>query len=146
MHLCTCIHVLLQACSGPLLTLGVFSPPHSAENVRDIFSQTTVHHHIPFNWDGEFVHLHFGHDLKKRLNYLEFTQFLQVRLKGTLCNIFKLIALLTNHLLANSVLKISHSPTSPTENKMWYVSVQITRDYITPTYLDMYTYIFRYVC
>ncbi|MEQ2182414.1 hypothetical protein GOODEAATRI_022038, partial [Goodea atripinnis] len=23
----------------------------SFENVRDIFSQTTVHHHIPFNWD-----------------------------------------------------------------------------------------------
>ncbi|KAI4871966.1 hypothetical protein NFI96_021270, partial [Prochilodus magdalenae] len=49
----------------------------SFENVRDIFSQTTVHHHIPFNWDCEFIHLHFGQDLKKRLNYLEFTQFLQ---------------------------------------------------------------------
>ncbi|KAG5262180.1 hypothetical protein AALO_G00293100 [Alosa alosa] len=49
----------------------------SFENVRDIFSQTTVHHHIPFNWDCEFVHLHFGHDRKKRLTYLEFTQFLQ---------------------------------------------------------------------
>lgn len=51
----------------------------AAENVRDIFSQTTVHHHIPFNWDCEFIRLHFGHDRKKRLNYLEFTQFLQVR-------------------------------------------------------------------
>ncbi|XP_012696143.2 calcium-binding mitochondrial carrier protein Aralar1 isoform X2 [Clupea harengus] len=49
----------------------------SFDNVRDIFSQTTVHHHIPFNWECEFVHLHFGHDRKKRLNYLEFTQFLQ---------------------------------------------------------------------
>ncbi|XP_072541218.1 electrogenic aspartate/glutamate antiporter SLC25A12, mitochondrial-like [Salminus brasiliensis] len=49
----------------------------SFENVRDIFSQTTVHHHIPFNWDCEFIHLHFGQNLKKRLNYLEFTQFLQ---------------------------------------------------------------------
>uniref|UniRef100_A0A4W4GT63 EF-hand domain-containing protein n=1 Tax=Electrophorus electricus TaxID=8005 RepID=A0A4W4GT63_ELEEL len=49
----------------------------SFENVRDIFSQTTVHHHIPFNWDCEFIHLHFGQDLKKHLNYLEFTQFLQ---------------------------------------------------------------------
>uniref|UniRef100_A0A4W4GW64 EF-hand domain-containing protein n=1 Tax=Electrophorus electricus TaxID=8005 RepID=A0A4W4GW64_ELEEL len=39
--------------------------------------QTTVHHHIPFNWDCEFIHLHFGQDLKKHLNYLEFTQFLQ---------------------------------------------------------------------
>uniref|UniRef100_A0A665VUK3 Calcium-binding mitochondrial carrier protein Aralar1-like n=1 Tax=Echeneis naucrates TaxID=173247 RepID=A0A665VUK3_ECHNA len=49
----------------------------SFENVRDIFSQTTVHHHIPFNWDCEFVRLHFGHDRKKCLSYLEFTQFLQ---------------------------------------------------------------------
>ncbi|CAB1317197.1 unnamed protein product, partial [Coregonus sp. 'balchen'] len=48
-----------------------------AENVRDIFSQTTVHHHIPFNWDCDFIHLHFGHDRKKLLSYLEFTQFLQ---------------------------------------------------------------------
>uniref|UniRef100_A0A8C9VCB0 Solute carrier family 25 member 12 n=1 Tax=Scleropages formosus TaxID=113540 RepID=A0A8C9VCB0_SCLFO len=43
----------------------------------DIFSQTTVHHHIPFNWDCEFIRLHFGHDRKKHLSYLEFTQFLQ---------------------------------------------------------------------
>ncbi|XP_041752530.1 calcium-binding mitochondrial carrier protein Aralar1 isoform X2 [Coregonus clupeaformis] len=49
----------------------------SFENVRDIFSQTTVHHHIPFNWDCDFIHLHFGHDRKKLLSYLEFTQFLQ---------------------------------------------------------------------
>lgn len=47
--------------------------------MRDIFSQTTVHHHIPFNWDCEFIRLHFGHDGKKDLSYLEFTQFLQVR-------------------------------------------------------------------
>ncbi|KAL2081586.1 hypothetical protein ACEWY4_023439 [Coilia grayii] len=49
----------------------------SFENVRDIFSQTTVHHHIPFNWNCEFIRLHFGDDRKKHLSYLEFTQFLQ---------------------------------------------------------------------
>uniref|UniRef100_A0A673A9M7 Solute carrier family 25 member 12 n=1 Tax=Sphaeramia orbicularis TaxID=375764 RepID=A0A673A9M7_9TELE len=49
----------------------------SFENVRDIFSQTTVHHHIPFNWDCEFIRLHFGHERNKHLNYTEFTQFLQ---------------------------------------------------------------------
>ncbi|XP_062389795.1 electrogenic aspartate/glutamate antiporter SLC25A12, mitochondrial-like [Sardina pilchardus] len=49
----------------------------SFENVRDIFSQTTVHHHIPFNWNCEFIRLHFGNDRKKHLSYLEFTQFLQ---------------------------------------------------------------------
>ncbi|XP_076602431.1 electrogenic aspartate/glutamate antiporter SLC25A12, mitochondrial-like isoform X4 [Chaetodon auriga] len=47
------------------------------ENVRDIFSQTTVHHHIPFNWDCEFIRLHFGHERNKNLSYTEFTQFLQ---------------------------------------------------------------------
>ncbi|KAG8000670.1 Calcium-binding mitochondrial carrier protein Aralar1 [Nibea albiflora] len=49
----------------------------SFENVRDIFSQTTVHHHIPFNWDCEFIKLHFGHERNKNLSYTEFTQFLQ---------------------------------------------------------------------
>ncbi|KAK0142821.1 Calcium-binding mitochondrial carrier protein Aralar1 [Merluccius polli] len=49
----------------------------SFENVRDIFSQTAVHQHIPFNWDCEFIRLHFGHEKKKHLNYPEFTQFLQ---------------------------------------------------------------------
>ncbi|CAK6954165.1 electrogenic aspartate/glutamate antiporter SLC25A12%2C mitochondrial-like [Scomber scombrus] len=49
----------------------------SFENVRDIFSQTTVHHHIPFNWDCEFIRLHFGYERNRRLSYTEFTQFLQ---------------------------------------------------------------------
>ncbi|XP_056315367.1 calcium-binding mitochondrial carrier protein Aralar1 [Danio aesculapii] len=49
----------------------------SFENVRDIFSQTTVHHHIPFNWDCEFIRLHFGNARNKHLSYLEFGQFLQ---------------------------------------------------------------------
>uniref|UniRef100_A0A8D3AU21 Solute carrier family 25 member 12 n=1 Tax=Scophthalmus maximus TaxID=52904 RepID=A0A8D3AU21_SCOMX len=49
----------------------------SFENVRDIFSQTTVHHHIPFSWDCEFIRLHFGHERSKLLSYTEFTQFLQ---------------------------------------------------------------------
>uniref|UniRef100_A0A7N6AFW4 EF-hand domain-containing protein n=1 Tax=Anabas testudineus TaxID=64144 RepID=A0A7N6AFW4_ANATE len=50
---------------------------HFHKNVRDIFSQTTVHHHIPFNWDCEFIRLHFGHERNKHLSYTEFTQFLQ---------------------------------------------------------------------
>eukprot|EP00073_Rattus_norvegicus_P035307 XP_008760194.1 PREDICTED: calcium-binding mitochondrial carrier protein Aralar1 isoform X1 [Rattus norvegicus] len=47
------------------------------ENVKEIFGQTIIHHHIPFNWDCEFIRLHFGHNRKKHLNYVEFTQFLQ---------------------------------------------------------------------
>uniref|UniRef100_A0A8B9KIN4 Solute carrier family 25 member 13 n=1 Tax=Astyanax mexicanus TaxID=7994 RepID=A0A8B9KIN4_ASTMX len=46
------------------------------EDVKQVFGQTTIHQHIPFNWDSEFVQLHFGKDRKKHLNYGEFTQFL----------------------------------------------------------------------
>ncbi|KAM8934082.1 electrogenic aspartate/glutamate antiporter SLC25A12, mitochondrial [Pelodytes ibericus] len=47
------------------------------DNVKEIFGQTLIHHHIPFNWDCEFIRLHFGHNRKKHLSYLEFTEFLQ---------------------------------------------------------------------
>ena len=46
-------------------------------NVKEVFEQTTTHHQIPFNWDCDFIRLHFGHNRKKHLNYTEFTQFLQ---------------------------------------------------------------------
>ncbi|KAM6959219.1 electrogenic aspartate/glutamate antiporter SLC25A13, mitochondrial [Aplochiton taeniatus] len=46
------------------------------ENVKQVFSQTTIHQHIPFNWDSEFMRLHFGTERKKHLTYGEFTQFL----------------------------------------------------------------------
>ncbi|XP_064018912.1 electrogenic aspartate/glutamate antiporter SLC25A12, mitochondrial isoform X1 [Pogoniulus pusillus] len=46
-------------------------------NVKEIFEQTVIHLQIPFNWDCEFIRMHFGHNRKKHLNYSEFTQFLQ---------------------------------------------------------------------
>ncbi|KAL7829555.1 hypothetical protein AOLI_G00304400 [Acnodon oligacanthus] len=46
------------------------------EDVKQVFGQTTIHQHIPFNWNSEFVQLHFGKERKKHLNYGEFTQFL----------------------------------------------------------------------
>ncbi|KAF4019941.1 hypothetical protein G4228_011823 [Cervus hanglu yarkandensis] len=46
------------------------------EDVKQVFGQTTIHQHIPFNWDSEFVHLHFGKERKRHLTYAEFTQFL----------------------------------------------------------------------
>uniref|UniRef100_A0A8C3SCF3 Solute carrier family 25 member 13 n=1 Tax=Chelydra serpentina TaxID=8475 RepID=A0A8C3SCF3_CHESE len=46
------------------------------EDVKQVFGQTTIHQHIPFNWKSEFVQLHFGKDRKRRLTYAEFTQFL----------------------------------------------------------------------
>ncbi|XP_043822853.1 calcium-binding mitochondrial carrier protein Aralar2 isoform X2 [Dromiciops gliroides] len=46
------------------------------EDVKRVFERTTIHQHIPFNWNSEFVQLHFGKDRKRRLPYVEFTQFL----------------------------------------------------------------------
>lgn len=46
------------------------------EDVKQVFEQTTIHQHIPFNWDSEFVQLHFGKERKRHLTYAEFTQFL----------------------------------------------------------------------
>lgn len=46
------------------------------EDIKNVFSQTTIHQHIPFGWDSEFMQLHFGKDRKKHLTYAEFTQFL----------------------------------------------------------------------
>lgn len=50
----------------------------SSEDVKQVFSQTTNHQHIPFNWDSEFMRLHFGTERTKHLSYGEFTQFLLV--------------------------------------------------------------------
>ncbi|KAK0139873.1 Calcium-binding mitochondrial carrier protein Aralar2 [Merluccius polli] len=46
------------------------------EDVKQVFSQTTIHQHIPFNWDCEFMRLHFGSGHTRHLSYGEFTQFL----------------------------------------------------------------------
>ncbi|XP_069715779.1 electrogenic aspartate/glutamate antiporter SLC25A13, mitochondrial isoform X2 [Phaenicophaeus curvirostris] len=46
------------------------------EDAKQVFGQTMIHQHIPFNWNSEFVQLHFGKDRKRHLTYAEFTQFL----------------------------------------------------------------------
>uniref|UniRef100_A0A669EE05 Solute carrier family 25 member 13 n=1 Tax=Oreochromis niloticus TaxID=8128 RepID=A0A669EE05_ORENI len=46
------------------------------EDVKQVFGQTTIHQHIPFNWNCEFIRLHFGTKRNKQLSYGEFTQFL----------------------------------------------------------------------
>ncbi|CAL8297392.1 unnamed protein product [Lota lota] len=46
------------------------------EDVKQVFSQTSIHQHIPFNWDCEFMRLHFGSRHSRHLSYGEFTQFL----------------------------------------------------------------------
>ncbi|KAM5157905.1 electrogenic aspartate/glutamate antiporter SLC25A13, mitochondrial [Mantella aurantiaca] len=46
------------------------------DDVKQVFGQTTIHQRIPFNWDCEFIQLHFGKGRKRLLPYAEFTQFL----------------------------------------------------------------------
>uniref|UniRef100_A0A4W3I202 EF-hand domain-containing protein n=1 Tax=Callorhinchus milii TaxID=7868 RepID=A0A4W3I202_CALMI len=46
------------------------------DDVKQIFGQTVIHQHIPFNWNSEFVELYFGKQRQKRLTYQEFTRFL----------------------------------------------------------------------
>ncbi|XP_067112440.1 electrogenic aspartate/glutamate antiporter SLC25A13, mitochondrial [Osmerus mordax] len=46
------------------------------EDVKQVFGQTTIHQHIPFSWDCEFMRLHFGSERNRHLSYGEFTQFL----------------------------------------------------------------------
>ncbi|XP_067907345.1 electrogenic aspartate/glutamate antiporter SLC25A13, mitochondrial [Heterodontus francisci] len=48
----------------------------SFDHIKQIFSQTAIHQRIPFNWNSEFVDLHFGKDKKNHLKYKEFSQFL----------------------------------------------------------------------
>lgn len=60
------------------------------EDAKQVFGQTTIHQHIPFNWNSEFVQLHFGKDRKRHLTYPEFTQFLLVGLiQYSLSRVFK---------------------------------------------------------
>jgi solute carrier family 25 aspartate/glutamate transporter 12/13 len=49
----------------------------SFDEFRRVYQKTLVHQRIPFNFDCEFVKLHFGSNCKKELSYVEFTQFLQ---------------------------------------------------------------------
>lgn len=47
------------------------------DEIRKIFSKTSCHQRIPFNWECEFIKFHFGKNLDKTLTYHEFTQFLE---------------------------------------------------------------------
>ncbi|XP_035657554.1 calcium-binding mitochondrial carrier protein Aralar1-like isoform X2 [Branchiostoma floridae] len=49
----------------------------SYDEFKSVMSQTRIHQHIPFDWEGEFCKMYFGWDKKKDLSYAEFTQLLQ---------------------------------------------------------------------
>ncbi|WAR06150.1 CMC1-like protein [Mya arenaria] len=48
---------------------------------KDIVQHTTLHKQIPFNFDCDFINLHFGEDRKRRISYAEFTQLIHAFLK-----------------------------------------------------------------
>lgn len=54
--------------------------------MKQVFNQTTIHQRIPFNWDCEFIRLHFGTQRDKQLSYGEFTQFLLVGFMQITCS------------------------------------------------------------
>lgn len=42
----------------------------------NIIKHTTLHNKIPFNFDGNFLQLHFGKDKNRKVSYAEFTQLI----------------------------------------------------------------------
>jgi len=46
------------------------------DEFENIVSHTTIHERIPFDFESDFVNLHFGRDRKRQVSYAEFTQLL----------------------------------------------------------------------
>lgn len=44
----------------------------------NIIKHTTLHSKIPFNFDGDFLQLHFGKEKNRKVSYAEFTQLIHV--------------------------------------------------------------------
>lgn len=50
-------------------------------------NHTNLQKSVPFDFDSDFVKLHFGHDKKKQITYAEFTQILHVNKQNIKLNI-----------------------------------------------------------
>ncbi|CAD5119751.1 DgyrCDS8346 [Dimorphilus gyrociliatus] len=46
------------------------------DEFKDVISHTTIHKRIPFDFDSEFIRLHFGTDKKRNVSFSEFSQLL----------------------------------------------------------------------
>ena len=58
----------------------------SFEEFEEVLKHTELHRRIPFDLNGGFVKLYFGKEKRRKVTYLEFGQFLHVRL------IFKIVS------------------------------------------------------
>ncbi|POI35154.1 hypothetical protein CIB84_001094, partial [Bambusicola thoracicus] len=75
-EVCSVIYALSMIPSLLTLEEAITAGSTNRKDAKQVFGQTTIHQHIPFNWNSEFVQLHFGKDRKRHLTYPEFTQFL----------------------------------------------------------------------
>ncbi|KAK6969924.1 calcium-binding mitochondrial carrier protein Aralar2, partial [Biomphalaria glabrata] len=46
------------------------------DEFQDIIKHTTLHQFIPFDFDSEFIKLHFGKDKSRKVTYTDFTQLI----------------------------------------------------------------------
>ncbi|XP_050406141.1 electrogenic aspartate/glutamate antiporter SLC25A13, mitochondrial [Patella vulgata] len=48
----------------------------ACEDFENIINHTTLSSKMPFNFNSEFIRLHFGNDKKRKISYMEFTQLI----------------------------------------------------------------------
>ena len=49
-----------------------------SDEFKDLVHHTTLNERIPFNFDSDFIKLHFGEDRLRRISYTEFSQLIHV--------------------------------------------------------------------
>lgn len=77
-HIYVCILLSLLSFYYYFYVLDFFYPFYHADEFEEIIKHTTLHQEIPFNFNSEFLRLHFGKDKQREINYAEFTQLLHV--------------------------------------------------------------------
>ena len=55
-----------------------------SDEFKDLVLHTTLTERIPFNFDCDFIKLHFGDDRLRRISYNEFSQLIHVSMKFTI--------------------------------------------------------------
>lgn len=50
-----------------------------SDEFKTTVMHTTLHEHVPFKFDCDFIDLHFGKKRSRYINYMEFSQLIKVR-------------------------------------------------------------------
>ena len=64
------------------LTLLLHIVCFQSDEFEDVLKRTELHKRIPFNFNSNFILLHFGKNKDKHVSYLEFTKLLHVSFKN----------------------------------------------------------------